>query len=431
MTDATLDNDSSTRKRRKLRPLVITMGGMRQKYIEEMFACMSDEFEPPTFSPGVPSRSLRSRGEFLKIVYEVGLIPEVEMNALAAAQESPEYQERPDRLWECLKDVPVASGRKGSESDIKLHYSVELWQKAKTLNRGRATLACLFAHLRAMKTCVEGGYDFILEDNVRVPPQECAQRIWEAVDASNEWQQADEEQQCHLRYFGWLGSLPNLDWVIHTHAPRTNFARDGNGDDVDTRATVFPWPIKEDFDVSLDDEEENQSAPNLPHETTFGHTKAGGTAIWGAYAYWISEQGLDNLLQELGRDVGSLLWKGKRSKVCFVKPIDKVLPRKVTEAFGRSSIHVSTQPCFFRAPMLTSKIHAQWDAEFCKSTELQMSNCGLRWEDLWLSKSERRIVQHHDKTGDWLTMNELSEMMSETELESPENGERRLQTEST
>lgn len=63
-----------------------------------------------------------------------------------------------------------------------------------------------------------------------------------------------------------------------------------------------------------------------------------------------------------------------------VKPIDKVLPRRMTDIFGntdergRQCVHVTTHPAFFRAPMLISQIHSQWDSEFCKSTEYQMSH---------------------------------------------------------
>lgn len=418
---ATHDDESNPngRQRRKLRPLVISLGGARQEQIEQMFATLGDDFEAPAFSPGISSRSLRSRTEFLKLAHEVGLVPDAEMQAFEVAQEMPEYQERPDRLWECLKDVPVTLGRKGSDHDVNLHYSVEFWQKAKTLNRGRATLACLMAHLRAMRRLVEEGYDFILEDNVRAPPEVCAKRIWDTIDASEKWQQENNEHYCHLRYYGWLGSNPNLHWVINTHIPRTAISHEDDTEE-SFEATVFPFPIKDDFGVSPEDESVNNeeehpdATTGTTHQPAFGHTKPGGTAIWGAYAYWISEQGLNSLMDELKMDVGSILWRGNRSRTYFVKPIDKVLPRKVMTCHGRSSIHVSTRPCFFRAPMLTSNIHAQWDAEFCKSTEYQMEHCGLSWADLWLSESERRIVHHYDATGKWMTMDQLAELESES-----------------
>ena len=208
-------------RRRKLRPLIITMGGARQEYMEQLFATMKDDFEPPAFSSGIPSRSLRNRQEFLTTAFEVGLVPDDEWIAIEAAQNDPRYEQHPERFWECLNNVPVTAGRRGSDHDVKLHYSRELWQKAKTLNRGRATLACLLAHLRAMKLCVKDGYDFILEDNVRAPPEECAQRVWEAIDASKECEREKHQETCHLRYYGFLGSLANLHWVLTTHIART------------------------------------------------------------------------------------------------------------------------------------------------------------------------------------------------------------------
>ena len=419
MTLGAVKNDGKTRSRRKLRPLIITMGGERQESMEELFASMSDDFEPPAFSPGIPSRRLRNRFDFLRTAHEVGLIPGAEWKAIDAAKTVPAYQLHPDQMFDCLNDVPVTPGRKGSEQDIKLHYSVELWQKAKGLNRGRATMACLLAHLRAMKRCVEEGYDVILEDNVRAPPELCAQRIWETIDASEEWEQANGNQ-CHLRYYGWLGSLPNLHWVLNTHVKRTEFRRESIDNDTEEgdshQGTVFPFPVTQDFDLSPEDTLSiiSEEPPlTVPHQPTFGHQKPGGTPIWGAYAYWISEQALKNLLETLRMDVGAMLWKGKRMRAYVVKPIDKVLPRQVMASLGRPCVHVSTRPAFFRAPMLTSKIHAQWDVEFCKSTEYQMENSVLSWSDLWLSDTERRIVHRHSKTGDWLTMDELADLESE------------------
>jgi hypothetical protein len=102
-----------------------------------------------------------------------------------------------------------------------------------------------------------------------------------------------------------------------------------------------------------------------------------------------------------------------------VKPIDKILPRKIMAHFGTSpcSVHISTRPTFFRAPMLTSKIHAKWDAGFCQSTQYQLDKIckpGMTWSDLWLTASEKAIVQYHDEHGGkWLTLGELETMERE------------------
>jgi hypothetical protein len=44
-----------------------------------------------------------------------------------------------------------------------------------------------------------------------------------------------------------------------------------------------------------------------------------------------------------------MLWKGKRMRAYVVKPIDKVLPRQVVATFGRTHVHVTRQPAFFRS----------------------------------------------------------------------------------
>ncbi len=98
---------------------------------------------------------------------------------------------------------------------------------------------------------------------------------------------------------------------------------------------------------------------------------------------------------------------------------------------GRDHVHVATQPAFFRAPMLTSQIHSQWDAEFCKSTEFQMKRCKecdlseasddegiLEWNHLWLTKEETAIVEYRKLHNKWITMKEL-----ETEEKSLNNNE--------
>ena len=131
-----------------------------------------------------------------------------------------------------MKGIPIDSRRMGSERDVKLSYSEEFWFKAKGLARDRAVLGCLLAHLQAMQTLVEGGFDMIVEDNVRLS-RDAADRIWETIDASS-------KSQCHLRYFGWLGSLPNLKWVLGVHAKRKG-VKTTTADNAPS--TIFEFPI--------------------------------------------------------------------------------------------------------------------------------------------------------------------------------------------
>ena len=465
-------------KARKLRPLVITMGSKRKTYIEALFnePCMKEHFEPPSFSPGVPSRGLRSCYSFLEYASRTGIIPQHEWDAIAKAKAEIVNDEKRDNndhlgILDCLNDIPVLEGRRGSEEDVKRHFCRELWQKAKGINRGRNVLGCLFAHLIAMKTLVEGDYDFILEDNVRAPistsslqkicceqlkiddgsqkknlmetkeimndneantTPPCATRIRDAIEASQEWE-VENRKKCHLRYYGWLGSRPNLEFIINTHCPRTRYKRKGKTEC--ESSSIFPFPVTSDIEthqtdeaklVTLKEEETGESNTNIPK-------KAGGTPIWGAFAYWISKEGHRALIDSLQKDVGSLLWKGKRMRYHVVKPIDKVMPRKIMAAFGsfgniedgRECIHVATDPAFFRAPMLTSQIHSQWDAEFCRSTEYQMLSCRQKskhksscghvasdevWDSLWLTEQEREIIKYKKTHQEWLTLNQLSKI---------------------
>lgn len=402
-------DDQQSPPRRKLRPLVITMGGERESHVRALFGQMKEHFEEPVFSPGIPARSLRTRSKFFQIAHESGLIPDTEWNALKEGMQAKDSHLHTEQLYECLKDVPITTNRKGSEYDTTLHYSVELWRKAKALNRGRSVLACTLAHLTAMKKCVDEGFDFILEDNVRAPIKECSDRIWESICASEE-QVKETGEPCYMRYYGWLGSIPNLEWVLNTHANRMGYKRNQLDNASSTSQTVFPFPILEDFGDLNHAIHENKNK-GVADDTEVGvvraHKKPGGTAIWGAYAYWISKEGYDVLMDCLRLDVGAMLWKGKRMRCYTVKPIDKVMPRQITNVHGRNCIHVTTCPAFFRAPMLTSKIHAQWDPEFCKSTEYQLRVSNLDWNDLWLPQTERLIVQHKQVNGEWITTGRL------------------------
>ena len=424
----------SNNNRKLLRPLVISMGGEREIQIRNLFREMKDHFEEPIFSCGITARSLRTRSKFFPIAYEAGLIPEEEYEAL---KPSLCYDQKlnelgtttptttivtDDSFYDALKNVAVTANRRGSEYDTKLHYSVELWRKAKGLNRGRSVLACTLAHLIAMKKCVNEDFDIILEDNVRAPMEQSAKRIIESIRASEEFTKETGET-CHLRYFGWLGSIPNLTWVLSTHAKRMAYKRKNVKDASCIDHTVFPFPVLADFgdlqnDVGEGQEEKEDANDDMDDKgVARAHKTPGGSAIWGAYAYWISKEGYEALMDGLRHDVGALLWKGKRMRCHIAKPVDKVMPRQIIAAYGRESIHVATCPAFFRAPMLTSKIHAQWDPEFCKSTEYQLRHTTLDWKDLWLAPVERLVVRHKQLNGEWITTGQLLEMQGDKNIQ--------------
>ena len=336
-----------------------------------------------------------------------------------------------------------------------------------------------------MRKLVDEGYDIILEDNVRAPISsistsnnkthtsasnlegqeksshcECAHRIRETIAASKELEEASGKK-CHMRYYGWLGSRPNLEFVMDTHCERTKYKRENDfrnyNDNTDTDTdhgsapSVFPFPITSDIEQFLGEAtgttsrtEEDEKADDEKSSKT---TKPGGTPIWGAFAYWVSKEAHSKLIESLQKDVGAFLWKAKKWRCHKVKPIDKIIPRRIINSFsskietetetetdghgdqdGRDHVHVATHPAFFRAPMLTSQIHSQWDAEFCKSTEFQMKRCctrtetnnddddenmnmGIEWDHLWLTDEETQIVEHRKLHNEWITLKQLEEQL--------------------
>ena len=485
-------------------------------------------FEPPTFSPGVPSRELRNRLSFLEHCNSAGLIPEVEWDAIAKAvneqtvghievnQEDnicPKFSEIVvESKTDCGDDkkhkvidpfryiaietlispcedvceekskkkkkhwlehhttslVPISPQRQGSAEDIALPYSMEIWRKAKTLNRDRGVLACSLAHLLAMKTLVgesgnstldgsdgDGGFDFILEDNVRAfagisddgkfPEEtsssgwscECANRIWDIIEASNE-----APVDCHMRYYGWLGSLPNISWIYKNHIPRSSFNKATMKNDESYKCALFPFPTNDDFQLdSIMVTESRKGGPEQADSSGDGHstntslaphfiTPGGTAAVWGTFAYTISTSAYRTLINRLQNDVGSLMWKGKRMRAYKAKPIDKLVPRHVTAEFGQTSVHISNKVAFVRCPMLGSLLHQHWEAGFCSSTELQyhlsrgeesvdsftppnLVNGSDVWNHIWLEKEERQIVHHRMKSGHWVHKGDVEQMVKE------------------
>ena len=459
-SDGNERNGNGIGSRRKLRVLVITMGGNRKKQIENLFSdkSMSSTFESPTFSDGVLSRSLRNRYHFFRIANEAGLLPEQEWIAIQNAYEqnnilNEQNKNKQETFFDCLQGIEANTTKKrmGSEQDIKLHYSVELWRKSKSINRGRSVLACLFAHLIALKKLVDSSsssdttsFDLIVEDNIRLDPKNCAEKVWDAINACEEWEK-ENNNNCHLRFFGWLGSNTNLEWIMKTHIPKRKYIRkDYNDQDRDLdldrddcNVTIVPFPclehLEEDLSVMMDgeldncatttttttrekndvgrieeeEEEKDEKSDTKNNETNHIHNKPGGNLCWGAYAYWMSNEGYESLMETLRNDVGAILWKGKRQRHYSVKPIDKILPRQTIANFGSSSVQISSQPAFFRAPMLTSKIHSKWDPGFCDATEYQLQSNNLDWYNLSLTDTEREIVSHHKNSGKWITEMEL------------------------
>jgi hypothetical protein len=218
-----------------------------------------------------------------------------------------------------------------------------------------------------------------------------------------------------------------VKYLLTQHKSKRQFTRPLNDatKEEQEQPTIMPFPTNENLEQDLKEMEEEglfekceESLPESdnkeeddddePKTSTRQHLRPGGNMVWGCYGYWMSRQAYESLMDELRNDVGALLWKGKRMRYYSVKPIDKVLPRRTIAIYGADSVHLATHPAVFRAPMLTSKIHTQWDPEFCKSTQVQLEHCDLDWNDLWLTESERQVVEHYKLTGKWITPAQLS-----------------------
>ena len=322
----------------KLKILCITLGGKRKSLIEEQFNSSADFREnfTLTFSPGVLSRELRNREGLLGHAFNAGILVEDPT---------------------CTFFAGSVSSQKGQWPDVD--YPSDLWKKGRSLGRERSVLACLLAHLNAMRTAVEGGFDVIIEDNVRVTKDgnALAQNIRRVINDST---------SAGVRYFGYLGPQDNLDWFFLHH--------------------IRKYP-------------ENSPTVPFPFEEHFDSNGGQGSGLWGAYAYMVSRDGYETILSKLQCDIGALLWRGKRMKTYRVKPIDKIIPRRVRE--GGFEVVCGRLPCFFRAPMLESKIHKKYDAAFCEATEFELELCGLSWRGLWLDGDEKIAVARVASGGKW------------------------------
>ncbi len=316
---------------RPIRVLCVTLGGTRRAEIERRFAGRlgesgegsegaAAEFELQ-FVDGVPQRDLRSRAGLLRTLRSVGLLSE-EGSVLP-----------PDAADE---GVGQASG-----NDLEQRC----WLAMRHLNRDRAVLACVLAHLRAMRIAVEEGWDVILEDNTRGAMHLAAQRIRECAENSPE---------AHLRYYAYGGRAGEIyEWL-------------SNGSDGERVA--LPWPrqrVEEMQGKEMD-------------------------VIWGTLCYSISKAGYEEICNWLRRGLPhSLAWSPRRQKKQFARPIDKIMPRCMLRS--DLCIRVARFPAFVRAPV-RSVIHPKWDAKFLETSETQLRLAGLGWGDLDLSPQDVDVI---------------------------------------
>jgi hypothetical protein len=402
----------------KIRLLVITMGGPRQALIEKMFASsptLSSEFDL-TFSPGVPSRSIRARVPLYEMALKCGLLDEM-----------PDVPPPPQKAAVIAAAALAADDQApAANSTPQQDFADDLWRRAKSLSRDRSVLACTFAHLIAItKHCDElkktgRGYDLIMEDNCRVliclaPRSDeekeeeggsvAAHTIREAIRLSK-LQSLDEKSKSNddlgMILFGYLGPIDSVKWTHETYIP--NHSQREKEEEV----KLVPFPFNDDLDVDDDDDgggSEDKTTTSgikgkMDNINLISTTKKPKiVTLWGAYAYSVTPRGLDAVLTRLRSDLTALLWKSKAMKVHKAKPIDRILPRRIADKGLK--VFICSRPVFFRAPMLESKIHAKWDAEFCKSTTVQLDGIGYKWSDMWLSPDEQSSVTRFQSKGVW------------------------------
>ena len=141
----------------------------------------------------------------------------------------------------------------------------QLWFKAKTINRGRTVLACTFAHLIALKRFTTENFDVLLEDNVRAPVESCANLVKQAREASKSLS-LENGVECHFRFLGWLGSLTNLEYLIHTHAKKRAFPMRAENEITTTGQSVgvTPFPLLSHLASDLDE----LGFPDIPATNT-------------------------------------------------------------------------------------------------------------------------------------------------------------------
>ena len=257
-------------------------------------------------------------------------------------------------------------------------------------------MACLLIHLIALHTLTTEQYDILLEDNVRCGIDDASfmEQIQNMIDATttststtttdrsttgtstdtnnaNTNTNVTDSVTCHMRYYGWLGSIPNLHWIYNTYIPQYIHQRNAMNTK-HSNIIMVPCPIPSDINEShnsvtvvgslektnhnndnVEDEcdEEEDDPPEdvydihaqvtslsltstLPQRTQQKKvpsqpmvTPGGTNLVWGTYAYWISHDAYRIILQTLQNDIGAILWKGKRMRYYHVKPIDKVIPR--------------------------------------------------------------------------------------------------------
>jgi len=319
-----------------IRVLVITLGGDREKYIREHLEKVGG-FEVYT-SPGVPSRSLRTKAGLLAAAVECGLFEEDGSRRLPAPA--------PD----------------ANVSVVNPEYTFDdFWKDCRSINRQRAVLGCLFAHIRALKfahSAIPGGADVVMEDNVRFlkKPFESARRI-------RSLQRQAPNARARLFAFGGPDSV-----IEELYSLGSKMSSTGKFCEFLFSNSEFRRRGKSQADVTGG--ESSAESGEIPVNTPV--QGRGAPLVWGCFAYWVHPQVLSRFISQLQAGLpGSLLNKrNKRQKTFSIRPIDKILydfglpggrnSDELTESTESRAV-VSLEPCCYRAPMLPSTCSTSTD----------------------------------------------------------------------
>eukprot|EP00927_Polykrikos_kofoidii_P034055 TRINITY_DN28886_c0_g1_i1.p1 TRINITY_DN28886_c0_g1~~TRINITY_DN28886_c0_g1_i1.p1 ORF type:complete len:391 (-),score=55.95 TRINITY_DN28886_c0_g1_i1:41-1213(-) len=205
-----------------------------------------------------------------------------------------------------------------------------------------AVLGCSLAQLRALRIATSGDpADVIIEDGCRFRRDGTAAAL---LRDAVRWKRAEAGD---LLYFGWLGHHDNLD-IVHRRCA------------VSEEATVPLIRGKNKYEREYD-------------------------LIFCTYAYGASRRVYEILCRDIAA-TPSLMFRRKRGKTA-VLPIDRLLLWRTAEA-GLET-RTCREPCCFRAPLLRSTIHPQYDARLAETTEYQLRLIGVDWCQIWLARNEQ------------------------------------------
>eukprot|EP00941_MAST-03F_sp_MAST-3F-sp1_P002672 g2672.t1 len=113
--------------------------------------------------------------------------------------------------------------------------------------------------------------------------------------------------------------------------------------------------------------------------------------LWGAYAYRISRNAAQRFFHKLKQNPHRFLFRGGKKKKATPRPIDKVMP-SILLTEEETLVNIAIEPFFFRAPMLESEIHVEYDKRYYATTTLQLELIESSWQNVWLAEEERLLT---------------------------------------